>query len=302
MRIAIILNGISLHKKNFYKKYFPLLQDIAIVGVFETQSNVDAFGLAQHAIHNNVDAILAAGGDGTIHHVVNALMDEELRVEELPMFGVIPLGSGNDFARSLGDSVKPEALVKLLAERKTKGIDVGRISFLGNAKKPNVYFINEADIGMGPDVVRKVMSSRKPFGSAVAYYVSILSTFISYKPFQVTVRTDQWQWSGKIRTLAIANGKYFGNGLGIAPDAETDDGKFSTFIVEDVSVLDFIWFSNALKRCKEVNHKKVHYNETKSIELRSELNTVIEADGEVVGNLPVRIDLLPKRIRLLSDL
>jgi YegS/Rv2252/BmrU family lipid kinase len=226
-------------------------------------------------------------------------MDEELWVEELPIFGVIPIGSGNDFARSLGDSINPEALVKLLAERKTNGIDVGKITFLEKAEQRKVYFINEADIGMGPDVVRKVMNSKKPFGSAVAYYFSILATFISYKPFRVTTQTNQWKWSGKIRTLAIANGKYFGNGLGIAPDAETNDGKFSTFIVEDVSVLDFIWFSNTLKQCKKVIHKKVHYNETQSIELRSEAHVVIEADGEAVGNLPVRIDLLPQRIRLL---
>jgi diacylglycerol kinase family enzyme len=112
-------------------------------------------------------------------------------------------------------------------------------------------------------------------------------------------RADQWQWNGKVRTLTVANGKYYGNGLGIAPVAKMDDGKFSTFIVEDVSALDFIWFSNTLKQCKKILHKKVHYGETKTIELHSELDAVIEADGEVVGKLPVKIDVLPGRIKLL---
>lgn len=298
MRIAIILNGISLHKGFFHKKYVTALRQVGEVEVFETSGH-DAISLTQQAIHNNFDVIMAAGGDGTVHQVVNGMMRENLAAEKLPMLGVIPIGSGNDFVRTLSNRMKPERLVKSLVERRVDRFDIGMITFLNQEDQQPVYFINEADIGMGPEVVRKVLNSKKPFGSAVAYYVSILSTFVFYKPFYVTAKTSIGQWRGKIRTLAVANGKYFGNGLGIAPDAEPHDGKFSTFIVEDVSVLDFIWFSNTLKKCKKVSHRKVHYGETQTIELYAESNTVIEADGEVVGKLPVRIDLIPQRIRLL---
>lgn len=164
------------------------------------------------------------------------------------------------------------------------------------------YFINQADIGMGPDVVRRVLNSGRPFGSGVAYYLAILKTFFTYKPFTAKASAAEWNWEGKIRTLAIANGKYYGNGLGIAPDALPDDGLFSAFICGDVSVFDFIRLSGTLKKCKKVTLPKVQYRTTQSIELYSpEADAVIEADGEVVGKLPVRIDILPKRIRFLMQ-
>lgn len=299
MKIAIILNGISLHKKIFYKKYFPLLQKVGSIEVFETHSTHDGVSLAQRAIHKRFDVIVAAGGDGTVHQVVNGMMREDLSAEKLPMLAVIPIGSGNDFARSMGNIFSPDVWMNLLIEQKPTKVDVGKITFLDDKEKQDVYFINEADIGMGPEVVKKVLSSGRPFGSAVAYYLSILSTFISYKPFQATLTSDHWQWTGKVRTLAIANGKFYGNGLGIAPDAILNDGKYSTFIVEDVSVLDFVWFSNTLKQCRKVKHEKVHYHEAEEVELRAESKAVIEADGEIVGTLPVKINILPQRIRLL---
>lgn len=299
MKIAIILNGISLQKKLFFRHYLPALKKLGEIALFETHSAHDAVGIAQKAVYKKFDLLLAAGGDGTLHQVINGILREESAVDQLPAIGLIPIGSGNDFARTLNLPTSRTACLKLISQNTSSLLDIGTITFL-NSDKPVCYFINQADIGMGPDVVRRVLTSGRPCGSGVAYYLAILKTFITYTPFAVKAIAKEWTWEGKIRTLAIANGKYYGNGLGIAPDAVPDDGIFSAFICSDVSVFDFIRLSGTLKKCKKVTLPKVQYRTTQSIELHSPAqDAIIEADGEVVGKLPVRIDILPKRIRFL---
>lgn len=301
MKIAIILNGISLRKEILYHKMLPALRREFNVEVFETLTQNDATPLTSKAVDKHFNVIIAAGGDGTVHQVVNGLLaDPDAR--SMPVLGVIPIGSGNDFARSLGIGADPSALVKALKDFRPRKIDVGKITYRpshGSDKTRVRYFVNEADIGMGPEVVRKVMSSGRPFGSAVSYYMAILSTFVTYRPLEVKAVTPGWTWEGKIRTLAIANGNYYGNGLCISPDARPDDGRFGTFICAGVSALDFMRYSSDLKKGKHVRIPEIAYNEATAVELTSPEPCAIEADGEILGYLPARIELLPKIISVL---
>jgi YegS/Rv2252/BmrU family lipid kinase len=220
--------------------------------------------------------------------------------ETLPALGVIPLGSGNDFARTLQVTSDATALIKLIQSNSHKVSDVGRIQYHDKNGKQNFsYFINVADAGMGPEVVRTVAAKKWVFGSAFSYYVSILSTFFSYRPMQIHIKSDGWEWKGKLRTLAIGNAQYYGHGLCIAPDAKIDDGNFSSFLCADVSVLEFMRYSITLKNKKKINHTKVFYNTTQHMELTSETPCLIEADGEWFGYLPAVIDIISSRIKVI---
>jgi diacylglycerol kinase family enzyme len=191
-------------------------------------------------------------------------------------------------------------LVDKLKAGKTKEVDIGRMSYQNKEGKPETsYFINVADAGMGPEVVRKVLDSDRLFGSSVAYYMAILSTFSSYTPMTVSVKGDDWEWAGKLNSLAVCNGNFYGDGLCVGPDAVIDDGIFSTFIGGDASKLDFILQSAKLKKGKKIIHPKVLYNQTRQIQLTSEEPCMIEADGEWFGYLPATIDLIPKKINVL---
>jgi YegS/Rv2252/BmrU family lipid kinase len=297
--VAVILNGISLRKKLFYKKILPALKNVAQVEVFETHSRNDAVQLAAKAVYQNYDAILAAGGDGTLHQVVNGLLQDNENATGLPTLGLIPLGSGNDFARTFNLTASAEALQHLLSQFRLKPVDIGKISFPAEGNLPHRYFINIADVGMGPQVVQRVLASGRPFGSVVQYYVAILHTFFTYRPELLSVKTPLWKWEGVVRSLAIANGRFFGNGIGIAPDAVVDDGKFSCFIAGKVSVWDFIIQNGRLRKGKRAVHDEIEYREAEQMELSSTKPLPIEADGELVGYLPVRIELLPKRLKFL---
>jgi diacylglycerol kinase (ATP) len=298
LKIVIILNGISLRKKFFYSKIVPALSSHFLVDVWETRGLNDAVVLAAKAVEKQYDVILAAGGDGTLNQVLNGMMQHEK--EPLPVLGIIPLGSGNDFARTLNVTPNVPALIARLKAHHYILSDVGKIICTdGDGNNKVAYFINVADAGMGPEVVDKVMKSDRTFGASVSYYKAILSTFVSYKPMPVTIKTDGWEWTGKLRTLAVGNGKFYGHGLCIAPDAKIDDGDFSCFIVGDVSVATFVRYSGTLKRSKKINHPKVCYKVAKQLALSAAQPCMIEADGEPVGYLPATIHILPKRIKVL---
>jgi diacylglycerol kinase (ATP) len=303
LKIAIIINGISLKKKFFYHEILPALKPLFEVEVFETLTQNDAVLLASKATDKRFDVIMAAGGDGTVHQVLNGILEGREGGVGLPTLGIIPIGSGNDFARALKLEANVNKIVDLLKRQTPRKIDIGKISYRAdhNSTKDDYrYFINEVDIGIGPEVVKKVMASDRPFGPAVAYYLAILSTFITFKPLHTRIKTSHWDWEGKIRTLAIANGNYYGHGLCISPDAKPDDGRFGTFICSGVSVFDFIRYSETLKKGKHVRIPEIMYNDADTIELTSSQAVPVEADGEILGYLPAQIEMLPQHLNVLA--
>ena len=300
---VIILNGLSLKKKIFYHDYLPALAQVMNVEVHETLSRNDARLLASKFAERYVDAIIAAGGDGTLHHVVNGVLKGREQETKLPPIGVIPIGSGNDFARGAGLRIKVDQMLQIFSDFKPRPIDVGIVEYSaqpgGGKDRETSYFVNVADIGMGPEVVGRVLNSGRPFGSEVAYYKSIIDTFLTYKPMVVKVVADGWSWEGKIRTLAVANGNYYGHGLCIAPDAIMNDRLFSVFICGNVSVLDFIMHTGTLKKGKNVNMDEVWYKTATSLEFSSDVPCPIEGDGEVLGWLPASVRMVERQLNFL---
>ncbi len=300
MKIAIVLNGISLDKKVFYSRFLPALSSDFPVEVFETRSENDAIHLASESTDKGFDVVLAAGGDGTVNQVVNGVLRNRENSNRFPVVGILPIGTGNDLARGLELRADVFQLMSLLRDFKPRKFDVGKVTFTTNeGNAAHQYFVNVADIGMGPEVVRKVLKSNHLFGSAVSYYQSILKTFFTYKPMMVHARLDDWEWKGKVRTLAAANSKFYGHGLCIAPGAKPDDGIFDVFICGNASVLDFVLQSGKLKNKKMLSHKMVQYRQAKIIDLRADSTCAIEADGEFLGFLPARIELLPQKLKFL---
>jgi YegS/Rv2252/BmrU family lipid kinase len=300
VKIAVVLNGISLKKKFFYEKIYPQLSHEFSVEVFETRTQQHAIELADRAVKNGFHAIVAAGGDGTLNQVLNGILLNHAGDTNLPMLGVLPLGSGNDFARTIAMRAEANYIIEKVKAGSFISCDVGKILCKDKqGADVKAFFINVADAGMGPEVVEKVMKADRIFGAGVAYYKSILSTFFTYKPMHVSVKAESWNWQGNLRTLAIANGKCFGHGLYIAPDAKPNDGIFSTFLAGGVTVAEFIWHSEKLKRAKKINHPLVQYNQATHIEIESTSACAIEADGEWIGLLPARIDILPACIKVI---
>jgi diacylglycerol kinase (ATP) len=296
LKTLIILNGISHKKKKFYSEILPSLQKKFEIIVKETSHAGHACQLASEALSKNYECILAAGGDGTLHQVINGILKEKI-TNPILSIGLIPLGSGNDFATTCGLSCDASVIEKLLEVSKPKPTDVGKIScYDADGNKIEKYFINACSVGMGPATVQRMEKSSTWLNVDLRYLTSILHTFFTHRPQALTIKTTSWEWSGKARVFGIANGKSFGNKIFIAPDAVQDDGFFNTFLAGEVPLLKFLLFLQSLKQKKKILDDKISYSLVKEIELSSTERIMLEAEGELVGYLPARIEVMSSRI------
>ncbi|MBK5277988.1 MAG: YegS/Rv2252/BmrU family lipid kinase [Bacteroidia bacterium] len=300
MKIGIILNGISRKKKLFYSSIYPALHQNFNASVFETTHPQHAMDMASRLVAENYDCILAAGGDGTLNQVLNGVLGNHQEEKALPTIGIIPLGTGNDFAMMC--DIKPEAsqISDLLKSNNPKETDIGKINCQDeNGKKVIKYFINVCSMGMGPEVVKRLLKSDRSLGPSITYLKAITSTFFSHRPKEIMVDTKNWQWRGRMRVLAIANGTSFGNAMYIAPDGIPDDGVFSTFLAGDIPLLKFLLYLQMIKAKKKIKGGQIVYNNCTSIEITAPEACAIEAEGEWMGWLPAKIEVQPRRINFL---
>lgn len=298
MRIAIILNGISRNKGKFYRRIYPSLAQEFNTTIFETRYAGHAEKLASQAVADRYEVVIAAGGDGTLHQVTNGLLKHDGSTR--PALGIIPLGTGNDFARCC--HLRPDAsqISSLLRTFRPKPTDVGQITCVDKDGKNIIrYFINVCSLGMGPEVVRRLVKSNRAWGPTLTYYASILSTFFAHRPVEVLYKTRDSEWKGKARVIAIANGQSFGNAMYVAPGASIDDGKFSSFIAGEIHLIRFLIYLQMVKGRRKIVAPGIMYHTLEKVELSSSESCLLEGDGEIEGLLPATITVVPGKIAIL---
>lgn len=148
-------------------------------------------------------------------------------------------------------------------------------------------------------VVQNLEQSSSVLGSGFNYFKHIIKGFLSYVKKEVSCTGSTWQWNGKLLQMTVANGRYFGNGICIAPDAKLTDGQFQVAIFGDLSIWDYLKNFGNLKNGVKINHPQVSYHDANEILLESNDSCGIEADGEYVGLAPATISILSKTIRFL---
>ena len=299
MKIVIIINNKSnrLSKvlpaiKSYFRQNFP-----DKVEFLSTLRRKHAIELARQATEKGCDYLVAVGGDGTLHEVVNGVMQSKLSATAYPAIGVLPYGSANDFARTAGVSTSIEALAERINTNTYQKIDLGKIVLHPSGEIR--YFINIAGVGLGPEVVQRISQSSSIFGPSFNYFKQILRGFLHYKKKEVSCKSTAWEWQGKLLQMAVANGRYFGNAICIAPDARLTDGQFHVAIFGDLSLWDYLKNLGKLKKGVKINHLQVSYHQAREVSLHSPHACGIEADGEYVGLAPATLSALPEAIQFL---
>lgn len=288
LKLAVILNGSASKKNRYHLGYHQLLSSRHAITVFETRHAGDGIHQTRLALAQQPEAILAAGGDGTLNQVINALLETESNVP----VAIAPLGTGNDFAAVCGIKNAHDLLEKL--SKPPVSTDAGVVSTQKSTGEwIKKYFINVASIGLGPDVAQYLEKSKRALGPDLTYVLNSVRAFLRQVPFTVEAQADNWSWSGKIRALAIANGVRFGSGLHIAPGAKIDDGLFSVFIAGDVPLHEFLYFLIKIKGGQKIRHSQAIYNSCQHITLRGPDGTWLETDGELALQLPAQLQVKP---------
>jgi diacylglycerol kinase (ATP) len=299
MKIVFVVNN----KNNRLAKVLPRLDqycqqtNMGSVQFISTLRKKHAIELAKQATENGCDYMVAVGGDGTLHEVINGMLQSNIPANEYPAIGLLPHGSANDFARTACISNSIEELIELIQSNTTQKIDLGKIII--QQTQETRYFINIAGVGLGPEVVQNLEQSSSVLGPGFNYFKHIIKGFLSYVKKEVSCTSSTWQWKGKLLQMAVANGRYYGNAICTAPDAKLTDGQFQVVIFGDLSIWDYLKNLGNLKKGVKINHPQVKYHDANEVLLESNDSCGIEADGEYVGLAPATISVLPKAICFL---
>jgi len=306
-KITFIIHGKIRSRRKVMSEIEQVFKGSHTLEFIQTKAPRDAEGLAREAIASGCDYLIAVGGDGTLNEVVNGYLTSKAEPSSKPILGVLPFGTGNDFARGSGIRRCTHQLEELIKLKSVKKVDAGLLKLTGkDEQRIERYFDNIADLGLGAEVVARVNGvhlRKKILGGTLTFFISVLLTFLSYRHKMLKVKGDDFEWTGSILGLVVANGRYFGSGLGIAPEARLDDGLFEVIILGKVSILDYLKNFSRLRRCEKIEHPEVFYYKSSKVWAEPvDKRLVAEADGETEGAAPVEFICLTGALPFLMPL
>ncbi len=261
-----------------------------------TEGPGHATQLATQAIEDGYKYLIAVGGDGTIHEVLNGMMNDTGPLEPGIVLGIIPGGSGSDFVRTFGLPREPEDAVTHLSGDNHFVVDAGRVTYQQDGVKKVRYFANIAEAGLGGEVVRR--AARLPrFLGRVRYLLSFWLTLGRFHKSDGRVFFTNRTFEGNITNLVVANGQFFGGGMRIAPKAHPGDGKFDVLIQKGTK-RDYIAGITKVFKGEHLPSPAIKEFMDSHVEVETNIPLQIEADGEVLGFTPATFDIVPNAYRL----
>ncbi len=251
-----------------------------------TQKRGDAEGMARQAAQVGTPLVVAVGGDGTLHEVVNGVLGTGTTV------GLIPYGTGNDFARALGLFGNLEAACRALTEGVIKHIDIGVIE--GKNTEGPRHFLVLSGTGFDARTAQTVNSGIRGLSGPLAYVWGAILTLKDFQPFTLTLTLD----SEPPRTVqamfvSFANVETTGGGMKIAPGARVDDGCLDICLAEKVSKLTLLYQLSQVFSGKHILHPAVSLLKARTLTVDADPPQPLLIDGEVCGTTPATVRLLP---------
>jgi diacylglycerol kinase (ATP) len=270
------------------------------VGDFEcafTKGRGDGVRLAHEALGAGAELVVAVGGDGTASEVIDGLVDGARPHGGDLSFGYIPRGTGGDLRRTLGLEVDVNRAARALASTRTITCDLGRIAFAGPGGVPQIrHFANVAGCGVSGVVSGFVNDGLKLPSGKLSFMLASARALLGWADRPVRWRADEGAWrEERITALSVCNGRYFGGGMLVAPDASMHDGLFDVVVWSDFGLADFVTKKRMLYDGTHVKLPNTQVLRARSVEIEA-LNgaeVLLDVDGEQPGTLPARLDLVP---------
>jgi len=241
-----------------------------------TEYPTHATELARQASEDGYDLVVAMGGDGTMHEVLNGLM--QVPETKRPQMGIVPVGSGNDFAHACGISASPEQALRQSLTGEAKPVDVGIVRDVTGKKE---YWANA--IGIGFDTIVTIKSRKVRFVKGFGVYlIAVLQTILfQYEPFKLNMLIDGQKVDNDLLLLVLMNGKREGGGFHVTPYSKPDDGVLDYLMVDHVNRLRML---RILPEVLKGTHEKMndcHMGKFHNMEIQSDRPLFVHADGEI---------------------
>jgi YegS/Rv2252/BmrU family lipid kinase len=262
-----------------------------------TEKPLQAIEIAREAIKSGHELIIGVGGDGTMNEIANGFFESRRIINPDTALGIVPSGTGSDLTKSLKIPAGLKDALKVITRAPSTPIDVGRVTFRSSAgPEMERFFLNVADFGVGGEVVKQV-NRRRLERKASSYVRCLVSTMIRYRSRRVRVRIDGREFpEGEYLIGAVANGRIFGKGMKLAPQARLNDGQFDVILVKSMGFLEFCRHGWRVFLGTHLSHPKISFARARGVEAFSldDEEVLLELDGEQLGGLPARFEILPR--------
>jgi diacylglycerol kinase (ATP) len=245
--------------------------------------------------------VVAAGGDGTINEVANGFFDGCERIAQPTRLGLLPMGTGGDMRRTLGMSRDIGEAAKVLVAGRARRLDAGRITCAGPGGEPVVrHFVNVADAGIGGDVADMVNGGFKVINGELTFTIAAAVTLLRWRNRRLRAVIDGEERDLVAQQVVVANCRYYGGGMEIAPPAVPDDGLLDLVVVGDVGRLESMRLMGSVRSGAHLTHPKIEHRLVRRVEVSSDLPVGVDADGERPGALPAVFEVVPGALEVLA--
>jgi len=251
--------------------------------------------LAREAALDGAELLVVVGGDGSVNEVVNGLAG----LGRQPAVAVVPRGTGWDFSRTFGIPRKIDDAVQIALQGDVRTIDLGRASYRAwDGSDATAWFANVASAGMSGAIAKRANETSKALGGKASYLWATFAVFSGWAATEIEVAVDGERRAGPMFDVVVANGRFFGGGLEICPEAEPDDGLFDVLTIGDVTKRDLVQTMPRMYRGTHLPHPKAELLRGSSVTVTSETPLPIELDGEQPGTTPVTFEVTAGALRL----
>ena len=257
-----------------------------------------AMELAKEAANAGYRYIIAVGGDGTVNEVANGIL-RSTHPNNIAL-GMVSTGTGSDFVRSVGVPRDYTGACSFLTNSRRLLIDVGVVEYKSQGQTLQRFFVNGAGVGFDATVVEATQRLPKYFGGTIPYLAGLLGSLFGYRNKSVILSLGSEPETKRILSVVVANGRYFGGGMYVAPQAELGDSLLDVMIVGDIGKFELLKAMPMVYKGTHITHPKVSMTKATRITIASSEQLLVHADGELLGEGPVSFWLVPSALNIVA--
>ena len=283
-RALLLVNRHARRGKEDLLQAIQCLQELDFVLREESTESTEHLAEVIQRYRDQVDMVIVGGGDGTLNAAVQGLVDTHLPL------GILPLGTANDLARTLGIPPSVPEACQIIAGGQLRSIDLGLVN--------GRYFLNAASMGLSVKITRNLTSEAKRTWGILAYAATAIQVLLKARPFQAEIRwrapNSEKEESVQVKTLQIAvgNGLYYGGGMAVAHDADVDDQRLDLYSLEVDHWWEVIFALPALRKGTQFQLPNVRTIEAQEIEIHTRKPRSINTDGEITTKTPAHFRVI----------
>ena len=261
--------------------------------VHQPSSTSEVDGVVREAVSCGAEVVVAAGGDGTLHSIVNTLAHTEFQGE----VGAIPLGTGNDFCRNVGIPLNAAKSLEVILERRMRELDVIQITTDSGTR----FCLNMVAGGNTAEYASHITEAMKEFWGPLVYVRGVIEVLTHLHPFHVfLVLDDESELELEALNIFMANGPATGGGLLVAPDATMDDGLIDVIVIEDCSPVGVASLAAQYTLSDYRTSEHVVFRQARTVKVLSKPPMPYSVDGELLSEQPIEFRIIPRMLRVLA--